>query len=175
MAHSSYWKPQPFLCRCSWFSDVMFSRLKSKAGVVQWWYLRCSPIPIPMPGVGKRGTCLPLIKLPLVKVISFPFSLKVPVECNPWKNNSTMMACHCGRRKEKGKDRTGKHNIYLLFISFLLHGIIKSVSKEPSSELNNCSCTLSMEISWTFSPNKSSWKPLIYVFGQLSPSTECFL
>lgn len=67
--------------------------------------------------------------------------------------------------------RTGKYNIYLLFISFLINGIIKGISKEPSSKLNNCSCSLTMEINGTFSHDKSSWKPLIYVFGLLSPST----
>lgn len=35
VAHSSSWKPQPFVCRCSWFSNVTSSRLKSEAGAVQ--------------------------------------------------------------------------------------------------------------------------------------------
>lgn len=36
--------------------------------------------------------------------------------------------------------QSGKYN--LLFVSFLLNGIIKGTSKEPSSNPDNCSCTL---------------------------------
>lgn len=41
---------------------------------------------------------------------------------------------------------SGKYNMYLLFVSFLMNGIIKGTSKEPSSNSDNCSCTLTIEI-----------------------------
>lgn len=64
--------------------------------------------------------------------------------------------------------QSGKYNIYLLFISFLLNEIIKGTSKEPRQLFLYYNYRDKLDF---FPLHKSSWNKLIHVFGLISPST----
>lgn len=67
--------------------------------------------------------------------------------------------------------RIGKYSIYLLFISFFNKWNNKGHQQRTQQQKEQLFLQSNYGDKLQFFHNKSSWKPLIYVFGLLSPST----